>query len=174
MEDDVGRSGGLDPTLPVSGRADTAEAATPMGPTDDFGELRPIDPENYILGTELAHGGMGRILTARDRRLGRPVAIKELLIKSEGMRARFEREARITAHLQHPGILDPDRGTRTALLTTEPPRSLSFSPDGASLVVTAGKAATILDARTGVVEGKRSGYRTGRQRGSGSSLPGWT
>ncbi len=49
---------------------------------------------------------MGRILTARDRRLGRPVAIKELLSGSTDARARFEREARITAGLQHPAIVN--------------------------------------------------------------------
>jgi hypothetical protein len=49
---------------------------------------------------------MGRIFTARDRRLGRTVAIKELLIESEDLRVRFEREARITANLQHPAIVN--------------------------------------------------------------------
>src|SRR5262245_66048143 len=46
---------------------------------------------------------MGRITRARDRRLGRDVAIKEVLAPE--LRARFEREAMITARLQHPAIV---------------------------------------------------------------------
>ena len=48
---------------------------------------------------------MGRILAARDLRVGRPVAVKELLGRSPQLAARFEREARVTARLQHPGIV---------------------------------------------------------------------
>ncbi|MBV8757197.1 MAG: protein kinase [Deltaproteobacteria bacterium] len=48
---------------------------------------------------------MGRILEARDLRVGRPVAVKELLGHSATWSARFEREARVTARLQHPGIV---------------------------------------------------------------------
>src|SRR5262249_61363578 len=46
---------------------------------------------------------MGRIARARDRRLGREVAIKEVLLPH--LRARFEREVAITAQLQHPAIV---------------------------------------------------------------------
>ena len=51
-------------------------------------------------------GGMGRIVIARDRRLRRPVALKELFAvnRPESVR-RFEREALITAKLQHPSIV---------------------------------------------------------------------
>jgi len=76
------------------------------GGRNDYSELVAIDPKHYVIGEELARGGMGRILTARDRRLGRPVAIKELLNASPEMRVRFEREARITAKLQHPAIVN--------------------------------------------------------------------
>jgi len=108
--DDASGDGVLDPTLPM-GERDGARAATepstvPTEPVLDFAELRTIDSDNYVLGEELARGGMGRILRARDRRLGRPVAIKELLYTSADMRARFEREARITARLQHPAIVN--------------------------------------------------------------------
>ncbi len=61
---------------------------------------------HYALGAEIARGGMGQIRTARDRRLGRTVAIKTLLPgASSELGDRFEREARITARLMHPAIV---------------------------------------------------------------------
>ncbi len=55
---------------------------------------------------ELGAGGMGVVLRVRDRRLGRPAALK--LIRREaagaGGVARFIREARIMARLDHPSI----------------------------------------------------------------------
>jgi tetratricopeptide (TPR) repeat protein len=69
-------------------------------------ELPSVDPQRYVIEREIARGGMGRIMAAQDRRLGRPVAIKELLADSPALRARFEREARITARLQHPAIVN--------------------------------------------------------------------
>ena len=59
----------------------------------------------YVLGREVARGGMGRILAADDVRIGRPVALKELLKNTPTLAARFAREARVTARLQHPGIV---------------------------------------------------------------------
>ena len=72
--------------------------------TEDFAELaRRRRRATTCAAAEIGRGGMGRIVRARDRRLGRAVAIKELL--DERLRARFEREARITARLQHPAIV---------------------------------------------------------------------
>ena len=59
-----------------------------------------------ILGP-LGAGGMGEVYRARDRRLEREVAIKVLparLAGDSGGIARFEREARLLAALNHPGI----------------------------------------------------------------------
>jgi WD40 repeat protein len=68
--------------------------------------LPVVVPSMYRLGSELARGGMGRILRAEDLRLDRPVAVKELLeLSNVDMARRFEREARITARLQHPAIV---------------------------------------------------------------------
>jgi len=71
----------------------------------DHAALVEVDPDHYVLGDEVARGGMGRILRARDRRLGRQIAIKENLVAAGDHAKRFEREARITARLQHPSIV---------------------------------------------------------------------
>ncbi|HTL35769.1 MAG TPA: zf-HC2 domain-containing protein, partial [Kofleriaceae bacterium] len=64
-----------------------------------------VDPDAYEIGRVLGHGGMGRIRMARDRRLGRDVALKELLFLTPALTARFVREARVAAALQHPNII---------------------------------------------------------------------
>ena len=66
----------------------------------------PIVPEeHYKPDREIARGGMGRIIAAEDQRLGRRVALKELLEPAGDALGRFQREALITARLQHPGIV---------------------------------------------------------------------
>lgn len=66
--------------------------------------LPMIERGYYRMHGELARGGLGRVSHARDRRLGRDVAIKELLHEQRG-HARFLREALITSRLQHPAIV---------------------------------------------------------------------
>ncbi|MGE0397284.1 MAG: protein kinase [Kofleriaceae bacterium] len=83
-----------------------AETLSPTADTEgDHATLPSVDPAGYALGLEIARGGMGRVIAARDLRVGRPVAVKELLGRSPQLAARFEREARVTARLQHPGIV---------------------------------------------------------------------
>jgi WD40 repeat protein len=87
---------------------DCQAVAATLPPVSDRGEhsmLPAVSTASYALGREVARGGMGRILAAEDLRIGRPVAVKELLGKGPALAARFEREARVTARLQHPGIL---------------------------------------------------------------------
>jgi len=84
---------------PVSG--DRADASSDR-PAD---ALLTIEPSLYERGDEIARGGMGRVVAARDERLGRPVALKELLHRDVGRELRFLREVRITARLQHPAII---------------------------------------------------------------------
>jgi serine/threonine protein kinase len=68
--------------------------------------LFPVVGEGvYELGDVLGYGGMGRIRRARDRRIGRTVALKELLFHTDVLAARFVREARVAASLQHPNIV---------------------------------------------------------------------
>ena len=78
---------------------------TPIPP--ELGRAWPAGQESgrYIVMDEHARGGIGRILRARDIVLGRIVAIKELLGPSDQAEARFVREARITARLEHPAIV---------------------------------------------------------------------
>jgi serine/threonine protein kinase len=60
-----------------------------------------------VITGEIARGGMGVVLTAREVALGRDVAIKMLAPGARGAERavyRFVEEARITARLQHPGI----------------------------------------------------------------------
>jgi tetratricopeptide (TPR) repeat protein/tRNA A-37 threonylcarbamoyl transferase component Bud32 len=89
-------------------RARSARGTAPAvraGSPDDYPTLVEVERRHFVIGQEIARGGMGRIIAARDRRLGRSVAIKELLTSSDELRTRFEREARITAKLQHPAIV---------------------------------------------------------------------
>src|SRR3569623_874722 len=66
----------------------------------------PVDaPDRYEQICEHARGGLGRIVRAVDRRLGRTVAVKELLRRDDWHEARFVREALSTARLEHPGIV---------------------------------------------------------------------
>jgi len=129
-----GESGsGLDSTLP--GRTATTMAAAakalPKGETD-----------RYDLSGEFAHGAIGRILHARDRRLNRPVAIKELIFPGGTVEARFVTEALITARLQHPSIVPVYDAGRWD--TGEPFYAMKFV-SGRSLADVIGEAKTLQD-----------------------------
>lgn len=67
------------------------------------------DPqERYTLGNEIARGGMGRIVEAFDRSLGRTVAMKLMIGGADeqlAMQMRFTEEAQITGQLEHPNIV---------------------------------------------------------------------
>jgi WD40 repeat protein len=63
------------------------------------------DVPRYVLEGEHARGGMGRILRATDTYLERTVAIKELVLDDEKAEARFVREAKLTARLEHPSVV---------------------------------------------------------------------
>ncbi|MFJ5217905.1 serine/threonine-protein kinase [Streptomyces sp. NPDC088354] len=66
----------------------------------------------YELATVLGQGGMGQVWTAYDRRLDRRVAVKLLrpdkvagAADAEELRRRFLRECRVTAQVDHPGLV---------------------------------------------------------------------
>ena len=71
------------------------------------------DGGRYQVEAEHARGGIGRILRAVDRELDRVVAVKELTADRPGDLARFAREIKLTARLEHPGIVPVhDAGVR--------------------------------------------------------------
>ncbi len=79
---------------------------------------------SYEILSPLGKGGMGEVWRARDSKLGREVAIKTLpeeFASDEERLARFEREAKLLASLNHPNIaaiygLEEDSGTRFLVL----------------------------------------------------------
>src|SRR5579859_5244658 len=63
----------------------------------------------YEVLDELGHGGMATVYRARDRRLGREVAVKVIhphLRDSQEVVVRFNAEAKAVAKLRHPNIVD--------------------------------------------------------------------
>src|SRR5437764_4735678 len=58
----------------------------------------------YEIVTAIGKGGFGEVYRARDIRLDRSVAIKILPSADPELKARFDREARTIASLQHPNI----------------------------------------------------------------------
>ena len=71
----------------------------------------PLTPNtklgDYEILSAIGAGGMGEVYRARDNKLGREVAIKVLpeeFTQHPQKLARFEREARLLAALNHPGI----------------------------------------------------------------------
>jgi rRNA maturation protein Nop10 len=64
--------------------------------------------DRYRFQQLVGSGGMGFVLAARDERLNRDVAIKLIrssLFDDEGVRVRFEQEARSVARIAHPGVI---------------------------------------------------------------------
>ncbi|BFO22198.1 hypothetical protein SHKM778_85860 [Streptomyces sp. KM77-8] len=65
----------------------------------------------YELSTLIGQGGMGQVWTAYDKRLDRRVAVKLLRPdkvagqEAEELRRRFVRECRVTAQVDHPGLV---------------------------------------------------------------------
>jgi len=62
----------------------------------------------FLLLDEIGRGGMGRVIEAKDPELGRRVAVKVIIDPDKVTRAqvaRFITEAKITAQLEHPGIV---------------------------------------------------------------------
>jgi serine/threonine protein kinase len=74
-------------------------------------EKRPESVGRYKILAELGRGAMGAVYKAVDPKLDRTVAVKTIISAAseaedrEEMLARFEREARVSAKLQHPNVV---------------------------------------------------------------------
>lgn len=101
-------------TLPSRGRP--IEERVPSSPTAEGVTQEQLG--RYRRDAEVGRGGLGVVRSAFDRHLGREVAVKELLTKgtktaagtpatgsTSEMVARFMREARVTAQIEHPNIV---------------------------------------------------------------------
>lgn len=149
-----GPAGGAPGGAPSSGvPLDTvAPGAPPPGPALPEGP-RYLDP-----GPEgprpIGEGSFGRVLLVWDRRLEREVALKELARPGPRGEAveRFLREARLTARLDHPGIVPVhDLGRRpdgTWYYTMKPVRGRTL----ADAVAAAGSTAARLELLDAVVD----------------------
>ncbi len=88
---------------------------------------------SYEIVSPLGSGGMGEVYQAHDTRLGREVAIKvlpDVFLKDPERLARFEREARVMASLNHPSVgaihgLEESDGRRFLVLELVPGETLA-------------------------------------------------
>src|SRR5688500_390657 len=73
----------------------------------DAADAPDLTGTKYELIERLGQGGMGTVYRARDRELGRDVALKVVRLPeaSPDVAARMLREARTLARLEHPGIV---------------------------------------------------------------------
>jgi serine/threonine-protein kinase len=90
----------------VPGGTATATQDT-IVPTVSGSGILDLPAAGYDIGEVIGRGGMGEVVTARDRRIGRDVAIKRMRAEapSGASVTRFLREAQIQAHLDHPAIV---------------------------------------------------------------------
>jgi len=106
--------------LPIQPGPSTNDLSVDSFPTQDLTRpfAEPIDESEfdiekatggrYVFIRVIATGGTGRILLARDTKLSRHVAVKVLRrgVRDNARAAmRFTREARLTASLNHPGVV---------------------------------------------------------------------
>ena len=103
MASDRPRGDANDPTLtPSEAVAATNVASETTTLEHATGKL----PTRYAVQRPLGIGGMGEVVLAFDRQIGREVAIKRMRVApSESALTRFTREAKIQARLEHPAIV---------------------------------------------------------------------
>lgn len=86
----------------------SSEPAASLVPAEGDGSSSAFDLDpagRYQRLAFIGQGGMGRVFRVRDLRLEREVALKELLTETPGLEARLAGEVRLTAQLDHPGIV---------------------------------------------------------------------
>jgi serine/threonine protein kinase len=94
----------LDATQAANSDATLATRSPASGPPSASGRA---SLPGYKLGNLLGRGGMGDIILGHDDTIGRDVAIKQMRAEkpTEDQVARFLREAKIQARLEHPSIV---------------------------------------------------------------------
>lgn len=111
--------GSIPPTDAFADTVASVDVARPRFGSDISSDaVTSEEPGRYRLDTEVGRGGLGVVLSAFDRHLGREVAVKELLTagtktaagtpvsgSTSEMVTRFVREARVTAQMEHPNIV---------------------------------------------------------------------
>ena len=103
---------GMEATL--DGQSAEAEAIAPTLASADPDGLAQVvrraaafpvgDWDRYEFVRLLGRGGMGAVYQARDKRLGRMVALKFITVTSPQTTARFIQEARAQSRLDHPNV----------------------------------------------------------------------
>ena len=83
--------------------------ATALDAADVIRQHLPLvarQSQDYAIGAEVARGGMGAVLQARESATRRTVAMKVMLGRSDAKNTlRFIEEAQVTAQLEHPNIV---------------------------------------------------------------------
>jgi serine/threonine protein kinase len=139
--------------------ADETHAGSPTDAVPAGGDLAeaddaaPLPYSDFAVGRLLGSGGMGQVFEARQRSLGRDVALKvirNMVVADPQLRHRFLREARSAARLRHPGIAAvygvgrlPDGGLFIAM---ELVRGTSVEALSTSTAVPIDEAVRIVDA----------------------------
>jgi serine/threonine protein kinase len=107
----------LESNQTIASEAEGSSLGTPATPTevgqkDGEDPTRGSRPVRYNVQTEVGRGGMGIVYRARDEKLGRSLAIKVLqdvsVHRPEHQQreiARFVDEAKLSAQLDHPGLV---------------------------------------------------------------------
>jgi serine/threonine protein kinase len=122
--------------------------------------LNEVVEGRYRLLEELGRGAMGTVFLARDESLDREVAIKVLALEGEAVRTRFQREAEVTASIDHANVI---RIHGSGQLRGHPYLVYELISGGRSLVDAFGSEP--LEGRLDLVEGVAAGVAAAHAAG---------
>jgi hypothetical protein len=121
-----GSTPGTEQTMVAEGSARESRPRTELTMFAKGGEpgvtakaVTATEVERYVVLDEIGRGGLGRVVRAKDRKLERTVAIKQLHQNDLGTERRFMGEALVTARQQDPSIVPiHDTGRTTTSRST--------------------------------------------------------